>query len=83
MERTPLPPRADLDGLRHQLRTRRETGYTTTIVNNDELESLLIESALFRNHYDSQRRRQKDAVRVRKQPPRKITLQNVDEHDRS
>jgi hypothetical protein len=81
MERTRLPPRANIEGLRQRLRLRRETGYTTTIIDNDELESLLIESALFRNHYDSQRRRQKDGARVRKAAPRKITLQNVDEHD--
>jgi hypothetical protein len=81
MERTPLPPRVDIDALRRQIERRRTAGYSTTSLDNDELESLLIEAALFRNHYDSSRRRQKDGTRARKAQPRNITLQNADEHD--
>jgi hypothetical protein len=81
MERTPLPPRLEIDAVRRQIERRRAAGYSTTIIDNDELESLLIEAALFRNHFDSQRRRQKDAVRSRKPAPRKITLENVDRYD--
>ena len=81
MERTPLPPRVDIDALRRQIELRRAAGYSTTSLDHDELESLLIEAALFRNRYDAVSGRQKDGTRTRKPAPRKVTLQNVDEHD--
>jgi hypothetical protein len=81
MERTPIPPRADLDGLRRMIEQRRAAGYSTTQVDNNTLESLLTESALFRNHFDSLSRRRKDAARARKQMPPKITPANADQYD--
>lgn len=36
---------------------------------------------LFRVHYEASKRRRKDAVRVRKPRPSKITLENVNEHE--
>lgn len=36
---------------------------------------------MFRTHFDSVSRRRKDATRVRKAAPRKITLDNVDQYD--
>jgi hypothetical protein len=83
MERTPLPARANLDELESLIRQRRLGDYSTTSVRNETLESLIIEARLFRTHFDSASRRRKDAARVRKPTPRKITLQNVNEHDES
>ena len=81
MDRTPIPPRANLDELESLVRQRRLANYSTTPVRNETLESLIIEARLFRTHFDTSSRRPKDAARVRKAAPRKITLQNVDEHD--
>jgi hypothetical protein len=81
MGRTPIPPRVNLDELESLIRQRRLGDYSTTPVRNETLESLIIEARLFRTHFDSTARRRKDAASVRKPAPRKITLQNVDEHD--
>jgi hypothetical protein len=81
MGRTSVPPRANLDELESLIRQRRLADYSTTQIPNETLESLIIEARLFRTHFDSASRRRKDAARVRKPAPRKITLQNVDEHD--
>jgi hypothetical protein len=83
MERTPLPPRVDLTHLRALIRQRKEQELRTITLPVEQVESLMIESALFRNHYDSASRRQKDGARARKPPVPKITLQNVDQFDDS
>jgi hypothetical protein len=81
MDRTPIPPRVNLDELESLIRQRRLGDYSTTPLRNEILESLIIEARLFRTHFDSSSRRRKDAAKVRKPAPRKTTLQNVDEHD--
>jgi hypothetical protein len=81
MERTPLPSRVDIDAMRRRIQQRRAAGYSTTIVDNDELDSLLIEAALYRTKFDAVSRRQKDGARARKAVVPKITLQNVDQLD--
>jgi hypothetical protein len=83
MDRTPIPPRVNLDELEALIRQRRLGDYSTTPLQNETLESLIIEARLFRTHFDSASRRRKDAARVRKPAPRKITLENVDEFDES
>jgi hypothetical protein len=81
MARTPVPPRVNLDELESLIRQRRAADYSTTSVRNEALESLIIEARLFRNHYDSASRRQRDGAKTRKPRPSKITLGNVNEHD--
>jgi hypothetical protein len=81
MERTLLPPRVDLTHLRALIRQRKEAQLTTITLPVEQVESLLIESALFRNRYDSATRRQKDGTRVRKPAPSRITLDNVNQND--
>jgi hypothetical protein len=83
MERTALPPRVDLTHLRALIRQRKEQELRTITLPIEQVESLIIESALFRNHYDSASRRQKDGARVRKTQRRRITLDNVDQYDES
>jgi hypothetical protein len=81
MERTALPPRVDLKHLRALIRQRKDQELRTITLPVEQVESLIIESALFRNHYDSDARRQRDGARARKAAVPKITLQNVDQHD--
>jgi hypothetical protein len=83
MERTPLPERVDLPALRALIRDHRDAELTTITLPLEQVESLIIESALYRNKYDAASRRQKDRARVRKPGPPKITLYNVNEHDES
>jgi hypothetical protein len=47
----------------------------------DDAEALCSEAELYRLKSDSSSRRQKDGARVRKPPPPKITLDNVDRYD--
>jgi hypothetical protein len=81
MGQTPVPPRVNLDELESVIRQRRAADYSTTPVPNEALESLIIEARLFRNHYDSASRRQRDGAKARKPRPSKITLENVNLHD--
>jgi hypothetical protein len=81
MGRTPVPPRVNLEELESLIRQRRSADYSTTSLRNETIEALVIEARLFRVHYEASKRRRKDAVRVRKPRPSKITLENVNEDE--